>query len=161
MKLKTKIVALASTALLFAGAAFGVGITLNNANAEEWTATATEWQWEEKYAFGSTLDVPAYTVTVGGETIAANAIVTLPNGSTTTEAALALNQAGVYTVSYYANKDGKEYAKILGVDGAVDTFEPIEEGAWRWLRKTDAPTDSMRMEMLLVGEPTFTMVYRA
>ena len=113
MKLKTKIVALASTALLFAGAAFGVGITLNNANAEEWTATATEWQWEEKYAFGSTLDVPAYTVTVGGETIAANAIVTLPNGSTTTEAALALNQAGVYTVSYYANKDGKEYAKTV------------------------------------------------
>ena len=54
--------------------------------------------------------------------------------------------------------DGKEYAKILAVDGAVDTFEPIENGAWRWLRKTDVPTDKMRMEMVLIGEPTFTMV---
>ncbi|MBQ5808542.1 MAG: AGE family epimerase/isomerase [Clostridia bacterium] len=54
--------------------------------------------------------------------------------------------------------DGKEYAKILAVPGAVDTFEPIEDGAWRWLRKTDVPTDKMRMEMMLVGEPTFTMV---
>ena len=54
--------------------------------------------------------------------------------------------------------DGKEYAKILAVPGAVDTFEPIEDGAWRWLRKTDVPTDKMRMEMVLIGEPTFTMV---
>ena len=54
--------------------------------------------------------------------------------------------------------NGKIYAKILGVDGAVDTFEPIEDGAWRWLRHTDAPTDNMRMEMVLLGEPDFTMV---
>ena len=54
--------------------------------------------------------------------------------------------------------DGKPYARILGVDGATDTFEPIEDGSWKWLRKTDKPTDHMRMEMLLIGEPTFTMV---
>ena len=54
--------------------------------------------------------------------------------------------------------DGKPYAKIFGVDGAQDSFEPIEDGAWRWMRKTDVPTDRMRMEMLLIGDPTFTMV---
>ena len=53
---------------------------------------------------------------------------------------------------------GKEYAKIIGVDGATDTFEPICDGAWKWIRKTSAPTDHMRMEMLFLGEPTFTMV---
>ena len=64
-------------------------------------------------------------------------------------------------------KDGKDYsivqgekpyAKILTVDGATDTFTPITEGVWRWHRHTDAPTDSMRMEMIFLGEPTFTMV---
>ena len=113
MKLKTKIVALASTALLFVGAAFGVGISLSNANAEEWTASATEWQWEDSYLFGSTLDIPAYTVTVGGESLATNAVVTYPNGTTTTETSLSLEQAGVYTVSYYASKGGKEYVKTV------------------------------------------------
>ena len=54
--------------------------------------------------------------------------------------------------------DGKPYAKIIGMDGATDTFEPIEGGAWKWMRKTDVPTDHMRMEMMLIGEPTFTMV---
>ena len=54
--------------------------------------------------------------------------------------------------------DGRVYAKIFGIDGAVDSFEPIENGAWRWSRKTDVPMDKMRMEMLLCGEPTFTMV---
>ena len=54
--------------------------------------------------------------------------------------------------------DGKPYAHILPVEGATDTFEPIENGAWKWHRHTDAPTDHMRMEMVLLGEPTFTMV---
>ena len=32
--------------------------------------------------------------------------------------------------------DGKAYAKIVPARGATDTFEPIEEGAWRWHRHT-------------------------
>ena len=54
--------------------------------------------------------------------------------------------------------DGHPYARILAVEGATDTFEVIENGAWRWRRHTDAPTDNMRMEMVLIGEPDFTMV---
>ena len=54
--------------------------------------------------------------------------------------------------------DGKAYGRILPVEGAVDTFTPIEAGAWKWHRQTNAPTDHMRMEVVLFGEPTFTMV---
>ena len=54
--------------------------------------------------------------------------------------------------------DGKPYAKILAVDGATDTFEKIEDGVWKWHRHTDRATDHMRMEMIFLGDPTFTLV---
>ena len=54
--------------------------------------------------------------------------------------------------------DGKEYAFIPSLDGALDTFEVIESGAWKWYRHTDKPTDKMHMEMLLLGDPDFTMI---
>lgn len=54
--------------------------------------------------------------------------------------------------------DGKAYALIPAMEGAADRFEKIEDGAWKWYRHTEAPADNMRMEMILLGEPTFTMV---
>ena len=54
--------------------------------------------------------------------------------------------------------EGRELALIPALAGATDSFEPIENGAWRWLRHTDEPTDHMRMEMILLGAPTFTMI---
>ena len=54
--------------------------------------------------------------------------------------------------------DGKAYAAIAAAHGATDTFKKIEDGAWKWHRHTDAPTDKMRMEVTLLGEATFTMV---
>ena len=54
--------------------------------------------------------------------------------------------------------DGREYAVIPSMEGATDSFERIENGAWKWHRHTDVPTDHMRMEMILLGDPTFTMV---
>ena len=54
--------------------------------------------------------------------------------------------------------DGVAYGRIIPVEGAADTFTPIENGAWKWIRKTEVPTDYMRMEVVLFGEPTFTMV---
>ena len=54
--------------------------------------------------------------------------------------------------------DGKKYALIPALDGATDTFEKIEDGAWRWHRHTNIPTDHMRMEVILLGDPTFTMI---
>lgn len=60
--------------------------------------------------------------------------------------------------SFVVEVDGKPYARILSCEGATDTFEKIENGAWKWHRHTAQPTDHMRMELLLIGEPTFTMV---
>lgn len=54
--------------------------------------------------------------------------------------------------------DGKPYARIRPVQGAEDRFEPIEDGAWRWHRHTDVPVDHMRMELVLYGQPDFTLV---
>ena len=54
--------------------------------------------------------------------------------------------------------NGVAYGGVLAVEGATDSFEPIENGAWRWHRRTDAPVDHMRMELVLYGEPSFTMV---
>ena len=53
---------------------------------------------------------------------------------------------------------GKPYAAILSLEGVTDTFEKIEDGAWKWHRHTDVPVDNMRMEMILLGEPDFTMI---
>ena len=53
---------------------------------------------------------------------------------------------------------GKAYATILPCEGATDTFTPIDNGAWKWVRHTEKPVDHMRMELVLLGEPTFTMV---
>ncbi|MBQ7661329.1 MAG: hypothetical protein IJS44_04675 [Clostridia bacterium] len=54
--------------------------------------------------------------------------------------------------------DGKPVAAIPGANGTVDTFEKIEDGAWKWHRRTSSPTDQMRMEVILLGGATFTMV---
>jgi len=54
--------------------------------------------------------------------------------------------------------DGTPYVSIPSVEGATDNFEVIENGAWRWKRHTDMPVDRMRMEMILLGEASFTMV---
>ena len=54
--------------------------------------------------------------------------------------------------------DGVAYGRIIPVEDAIDTFVPIENGAWKWYRKTAVPTDHMRMELVLYGQPTFTMV---
>lgn len=114
MKLKTKIIALASTALLFVGAAFGITLSQDTAVAEEWNVSSTtEWEWADSYEFGSTIVVPAYKVSANGKEVDATAVVTYPNGDKTTETTIALKQAGIYTVSYFANVDGKEYSKTV------------------------------------------------
>ncbi len=54
--------------------------------------------------------------------------------------------------------DGKTVGFIPALSGASDSFEIIEEGAYKWHRHTEKPVDSMRMEVVLSGEPTFTMI---
>ena len=54
--------------------------------------------------------------------------------------------------------DERAYAGIVSVPGSTDRFEQIEDGVWRWHRHTDEPTDHMRMEVVLFGEPSFTLI---
>ena len=65
-----------------------------------------------------------------------------------------LQKNGIFEITL----DGKAYAKIVPVEGSVDTFEKIEDGAWKWHRHTEKAVDHMRMEIVLYGEPSFTMV---
>ena len=43
-------------------------------------------------------------------------------------------------------------------EDAADSFEKIEDGAWKWTRKLNAPTDTMRMEFDTASAPKYTMV---
>ena len=65
-----------------------------------------------------------------------------------------LQENGIFEITL----DGKAYAKIVPAEGATDTFEKIEDGAWKWHRHTEKAVDHMRMEIVLYGEPSFTMV---
>ena len=60
--------------------------------------------------------------------------------------------------AYWLFSDGEAFAKNLPAAGASDTFEELEPGAWRWRRRTAEPTGHMRMEAVLFGEPSFTMI---
>lgn len=53
---------------------------------------------------------------------------------------------------------GETVVRIPAAAGATDTFEPIEDGVWKWTRKTAAPTAHMRMTAVLVHDADFTMV---
>ena len=54
--------------------------------------------------------------------------------------------------------EGKPFVKILPMEGATDTFEKLEDGAWKWHRHTEKPVDHMRMEALFFGKPDFTLI---
>lgn len=43
-------------------------------------------------------------------------------------------------------------------DDATDTFEKIEDGAFKWTRKLNEPTDNMRLEFDTASVPEYTMV---
>ena len=53
---------------------------------------------------------------------------------------------------------GVAVARIPAPENAQDTFTPIEEGVWKWHRRTETPVDHMRMELILCGVPSFTMI---
>jgi hypothetical protein len=40
---------------------------------------------------------------------------------------------------------GKEVLSIPAQQGCADSFEQLEEGAWRWVRSCEAPVDQMKM----------------
>lgn len=96
------------TALSITAVAGGIALANNNEQPIV-TQAAENWQGDEldnKYLYGTTLDVPAAAVEVNGVTVEATASVTYPNGVTVTANNVQLNQAGMYTVTYRAVVDG-------------------------------------------------------
>ena len=51
--------------------------------------------------------------------------------------------------------DGKPYAVIISVVGTTDSFERIEDGAWKWHRHTDVPVDNILLDFCLSFNLTF------
>ena len=69
------------------------------------------------------------------------------------------NFAFVKNGSLYELTDGRTVLlTITARDDAVDTFEKIEDGAFKWTRKLNAPTDNMRLEFDTASAPKYTMV---
>jgi len=69
------------------------------------TGVAENWQigaMDSTYAYGTSFDVPEAMVEVNGETVAATATVTYPDGLTVSDDDVKLSQAGIYTVTYRA-----------------------------------------------------------
>ena len=72
-------------------------------NADEIWQSATI---ENKYLYGTYFEVPTATVEVNGESAAAAATVTYPDGTATRLQSVPLNQSGEYTVTYRAVVNG-------------------------------------------------------
>lgn len=76
---------------------------------EEWGSVSIE----SAYDFGSVFKVPQREVTIGGERVTATHTITYPDGKTTTEKSITLNEMGDYRLNYYAEKSGKQYGDSI------------------------------------------------
>ena len=54
----------------------------------------------------------------------------------------------------YISVNGELCGKIIPCEGAVDSFTELENGAWKWHRRTAEPTDSIPTERPGAGHPT-------
>lgn len=74
-------------------------------------ASWTDSKIEEEYEIFSEFTVPQRQLTVGKKKADAQAVVTLPDGTSTKADTIKLKSAGQYTVTYSAKVDGKAYAE--------------------------------------------------
>ncbi len=73
---------------------------------EVWSQTTLE----AEYDVGSSLEIPARTLTVGGQTVTAKITVIYPDGTAVEKSEVLLSQSGVYTVRYDAWVEGNLYS---------------------------------------------------
>lgn len=86
----------------------GIGCTVYNVYAK---ASWTESQIEEEYELLSEFTVPEREVIVNGEQVKAQAVVQMPDGTATKADTVKLKTAGMYTVTYTAEAEGKRYVE--------------------------------------------------
>ena len=107
MKRKNKIVAILSAIAVAIGVVAGAGALSARANAETWSVA----DFAAGYVYGETVDIPDRTVSIGENSTIALSTITYPSGKVTREKRVRLGEAGNWTVRYYAELDGKHYAK--------------------------------------------------
>ena len=119
-------------AALSVSAAAG-GITLAKQQDVVTTDAAEVWTVDDinDCSYGGWLDVPAAEVEVGGEKVSATATVTYPDGVTVTGDRVALNQAGVYTITYRAQVGSIHCVeeKKFTVENSIYTFQNEKSSA--------------------------------
>ena len=94
-----------------------------------------ESPFETNYELGETVRIPSRSIDAGGETVQANAVVILPDGSAVSKNSLALEEYGTYTVEYRAMRDGRIYKEVyeFNVDipfaESISVTDTVEYGA--------------------------------
>ena len=107
MRRKNKIVVILSSIAVAIGIVAGAGALSARANAETWSVA----DFAAGYVYGETVDIPDRTVSIGENSTIALSTITYPSGKVTREKRVRLGEAGKWTVRYYAELDGKHYAK--------------------------------------------------
>ena len=105
MKKINKILLGLSLAFAVGMSAMGGALFSRKAQASVWSESTVKTE----YYYGETLSLPTRTVTVGGKTVEANAVVVFPDGTARLVKELTLDVVGQYTISYTATVDGQTY----------------------------------------------------
>ena len=100
-KLICAFAAIGGTAVLSAG----IFSAPTPASAAEWNDIALQ----AEYSYGEKLNVPARTLSAGGQTAKASSVLSYPDGSSTLKTETTLDMTGVYTLAYTAEIGGRIY----------------------------------------------------
>lgn len=106
-KKKRFLLASCLTAVLAASLTAGISAIASANNQEGWS----EVTFEQEYDYKSVFTVTDRTFTLDGNSYDADFVVCYPDGSTSSNKELVLNQTGVYTVKYCAKAGDKMYAE--------------------------------------------------
>lgn len=128
--LSARLPAIGGTALLSAGIFSGCPTP---ASAAEWNDIALQ----AEYSYGETLNVPARTLSAGGQTAKASSVLSYPDGSSTLKTETTLDMTGVYTLAYIAEIGGRIY-KTEESFRVYDDMARVGEGLVRIVRAAPA-----------------------
>ncbi|MBQ2986409.1 MAG: hypothetical protein IJE23_02885 [Tyzzerella sp.] len=132
----------------------GIGCTVYNVYAK---TSWTESQIEAEYEILSEFTVPEREVIVNGKQVKAKAVVQMPDGTATKEDTVKLKTAGMYTVTYTAENEGKRYVQeeTFLVHNKLYSFQ--SEGSSATWGKYKHAKDTEGLMIRLAQGDTFTL----
>lgn len=54
--------------------------------------------------------------------------------------------------------NGRRILSVLSMPGCTDTLEPLGDGAWKWIRKSETPVTQMKMTVAQANPVTYWQV---